>query len=214
MIYAVNTENLDDFGDVLPKLFRLRYKEFRERQSYDVPVYKDMEFDQFDNVPTVYLVSLDNDRNLEGCVRLNPTSRPYMLEQIWPELLQNQIPKSNEIWEGTRFCINRNLDVNRRTRIKYELVLAHQEFGLANGIHKFIGLMPTFIWQRVFTASGWPALFLGPEVMIDGIRTRAAEGYVSEDVHNNIKKITGIYEPVLHSMIYTKVDKQTESKVA
>lgn len=204
MIYAINIENIHNFGDVMPKLYRLRFKEFRERQSYNVPVYKDMEYDQYDKIPTVYLVALERDGELLGCVRLNPTHRPYMLQDIWPELVEGEIPNSPTIWEGTRFCINRNLPPDTRKRVKHELVLAHQEFGLVNNIDKFIGLMPTAIWQRVFTASGWDAHYLGPETIIDGIRTRAAEGFVSKEILKKIRQKTGVDYPVLQNLYSTE----------
>ena len=86
MLYAVNIENAHHFGDALPQIFRLRYRQFKERQNYAVPVFKDMEYDSYDTPATVYLVWLDRDNRVCGTSRLNSTDRPHMLGDIWPDI--------------------------------------------------------------------------------------------------------------------------------
>ncbi|MEJ0062469.1 MAG: acyl-homoserine-lactone synthase [Alphaproteobacteria bacterium] len=110
MLYAINIENAHEYGDVLSQLHKLRYRQFKDRQSYDVPVYKDMEYDQYDTLATVYLVWLDEHRIVRGCSRLNPTDRPYMLRDLWPHMVEEELPSSPSIWEGTRICIDKNPD--------------------------------------------------------------------------------------------------------
>lgn len=198
MLYAVTIENAHRFGDVLPQLLRLRYKQFRERQGYDVRVFKDMEFDQYDTPETVYLVRLDEQNRVQGTSRLNPTSSPYMLKDLWPEMVEGHpLPCAADVWEGTRICIDKALPGAVRERIKWEIVLGYLEFGLANGITRFIGIMQNFIWLRVFIQSGWGAEFLGPEHRIDGIKTRAGEVHVTREALQRVRAKTGISEPVL-----------------
>jgi len=198
MLYAVTIENAHRFGDVLPQLLRLRYKQFRERQGYDVRVFKDMEFDQYDTPETVYLVRLDEKRRVQGTSRLNSTLSPYMLKDIWPHLVEGHaLPCAADVWEGTRICIDKALPGAARERIKWEIVLGYLEFGLAGGITRYIGIMQSFIWLRVFIQSGWGAEFLGPEHLIDGIKTRAGQVHVSREALRRVREKTGIFEPVL-----------------
>lgn len=198
MLYAVNIENAHKFGDVLPQLYRLRYRQFKERQNYQVPVFKDMEYDQYDTPATTYLVWLDDSGNVCGTSRLNPTDRPYMLKDIWPHMVEGtELPNSYDVWEGTRICIDKGLPGVMRERIKWEIVLGYLEFGLANGIKKYVGIMQNFIWLRVFVQSGWGAEYLGPDHIIDGIKTRAGQVIVSEDALERVRYKTGIHEPVL-----------------
>lgn len=197
MLYAVNIENAHEFGDVLPQLYRLRYRQFRERQSYEVPVYKDMEYDQYDTLATVNLVWLDEQGTLRGCSRLNPTDRPYMLRDLWPHMSDQPLPCSPNVWEGTRICIDKDMPGEMRERIKWEIVLGYLEFGLANGIDRYIGVMLNFIWRRVFIQSGWGAEYLGEDRLIDGIKTRAGQVFVSPEALQRVRATTGIATPVL-----------------
>jgi acyl homoserine lactone synthase len=198
LLYAVNIENSHLFGDVIPQLLRLRYRQFKERQNYAVPVYKDMEYDQYDTPATTYLVWTDSDRTVRGTSRLNPTDRPYMLSDIWADMVtEKPLPHSPDIWEGTRICIDKALPGELRERIKWEIVLGYLEFGLARSITTYVGIMQNLIWSRVFIQSGWGAEFLGPEKLIDGIRTRAGQVHVSAEALQRVRYKTGICDPVL-----------------
>jgi N-acyl-L-homoserine lactone synthetase len=73
-VHAINIENAHEFGSVLPQLHRLRYRQFKERQSYDVPVYNGMEYDRYDTLATVHLIWLDEARIVRGCSRLLPNN--------------------------------------------------------------------------------------------------------------------------------------------
>ena len=49
-----------------------------------------MELDQFDRKDTVYVVSQDEDGLVNGCARLLPTHRPYLLGEVFPQLMNGQ----------------------------------------------------------------------------------------------------------------------------
>lgn len=183
MLYAINIENAHRHGDVMPQLLRLRYRQFKERQNYEVRVYKDMEYDQYDTPETVYLVWLDEHHQVCGTSRLNPTCSPYMLKELWADMIDgHELPSSRDVWEGTRICIDKALPGARRERIKWEIVLGYLEFGLAHGVAKYVGIMQNFIWTRVFIQSGWGADYLGPEKLIDG-KKPARDRFMSRPRH-------------------------------
>lgn len=205
MLYAINIENAHEFGDTMAQLYRLRYRQFKERQSYDVPVYKGMEYDQYDTLATVNLVWLDQDGIVRGCSRLNPTDRPYMLADLWPEMSDSPLPRDSKIWEGTRICIEKGLPGELRERIKWEIVLGYLEFALDNGIEKYIGVMMNYIWRRVFIQSGWGAEYLGEERLIDGLKTRAGQVLVSPEALERVKATTGIADRVLQNTLHVEL---------
>jgi acyl homoserine lactone synthase len=122
------------------------------------------------------------------------------------------LPSSPAIWEGTRICIDKNIPGDLRERIKWEIVLGYLEFGLANGIDKYIGVMLNFIWRRVFIQSGWGADYLGEERLIDGLKTRAGQVIVSPEAHERVKKATGIARKVLHNDL--RIDFSSDTAVA
>ena len=126
MLHAITIENAHRFGDVMPQLLRLRYRQFKERQSYNVRVHKNMEFDQYDTPETVYLVRVDDQNQVCGTSRLNPTSSPYMLKDIWPHMIEgHELPNTHDVWEGTRICIDKARPGHLRERIKWEIVLGY-----------------------------------------------------------------------------------------
>lgn len=209
MLYAINIENAHEYGDALAQLYKLRFRQFKARQSYDVPAYKDMEYDQYDTLATVNLVWIDEDGLVRGCSRLNPTDRPYMLKDLWPEMADDTLPEASTIWEGTRICIDKSLPGALRERVKREIVMGYMEFGLANGIDKYIGVMMNFIWRRVFIQSGWEPTYLGGERLIDGLKTRAGMIQVSPKIHQILKEKTDTHYKVLQNDL--RVDLGTEA---
>lgn len=64
------------------------------------------ESDQFDRADTHYVVAVKECNNaIVGCARLLPTLEPYLLSDVFPQLLGEQPPPSrNDIWELSRFA--------------------------------------------------------------------------------------------------------------
>jgi acyl homoserine lactone synthase len=201
MLFAINVENAHNYGDALPQIFRLRYRQFKERQNYAVPAIRQMEYDQYDTPATVYLADLDEKGSVRATSRLNATDRPHMLSDLWPDMVEYQpLPQSSDIWEGTRICIDKALPAATREQIKWEIVIAYLEFGLHNGIKKYVGIMQNLIWHKVFIQSGWGAEYLGAEKLVDGVRTRAGQVHVSEQALARVRQKTGIAYRVLQNL--------------
>src|SRR5262249_24491131 len=156
-----NHRTLHHFGDALISQFRLRYKMFVDAQYWNLSRFQGMEYDQYDTPAATYLVWLDSEGQVRGSVRTIPTGRPYMIKDMWPEMIEGRsLPQSLSVWEATRFCIDDTLPAEMRRRIKHELVLAFLEFGLKNDIREMIGIMPPRLWENVFVKSGWGITYL------------------------------------------------------
>lgn len=199
MITVTSLESAHFFGDIIPSMYRLRYKSFVERQSYEVPIFKNMEWDTYDTPATVYFAWRDYKGIVRGTTRIVPTSRPYMLEEIWPHLVTTiDLPKCSDIWEASRFCIDKSLPIEMRKRIHAELIHAFLEYGLENNIHAFIGVMPPPIWRAVFINAGWPIRFIGPvEELRKNERVVAGEMRISEEILASVRAHSGITGNVL-----------------
>src|SRR5690606_27788678 len=111
---------------------------FIDRQNWAVPSFGGLEFDQFDSPAAHYLLWLDTAGQARGAVRLVPTTQPYMLQTLWPDLLGNHVPREPGIWDASRFGCDRNLPAQLRRRVLGELIYGCQEFGLARGIHAYL----------------------------------------------------------------------------
>lgn len=155
---------------------RLRHRLFVARQGWRVPTYEDLEYDQFDTPAAKYLVWLDSRRQARGVVRLIPTTRPYMVEALWPELVAGALPHEPRIWEATRFGCDRDLEPALRRVVVSELICACQEFGLANGIDRYLGVMPLAVFKHVLAGAGCPLDYLGPSLKMG--RHKIAAAYI------------------------------------
>jgi N-acyl-L-homoserine lactone synthetase len=71
-------------GNPIYEQHRLRHKCIVQRQGWNVPAIRSMEYDQYDNPAAYYLVWRDWNGKAYGSSRLCPTDRPYMLEEIFP----------------------------------------------------------------------------------------------------------------------------------
>jgi N-acyl-L-homoserine lactone synthetase len=60
--------------------------------------------DQFDRDSTFHVCVCDGDATV-GYARLLPTTEPYLLSEVFPELMDGAlIPKSSAVWEISRVC--------------------------------------------------------------------------------------------------------------
>ena len=162
--------------------FQLRHREFLERQQYAARSMDGLEFDEYDTMATVYIVYSEDGYKVLGLSRLIPIRYGCMLADHFPHLVDDkQIFLSDaNLWEGTRFCIDRQISPNKRQHICHELVRAYLSFGLENGINQIIGLMPTIILRSVFERSGVELIRLGaPKKVGEHARVQAASISVS-----------------------------------
>jgi len=199
MIYCINHKTIHCFGKAFISQFHLRYQSLIDAQYWNLSRFQGMEYDQYDTPAATYLVWQDSEGVVRGSVRLVPTDRPYMIKEIWPDLIENApLPHSLSVWEATRFCIDRNLSYEQRQRIKHELVLAFVEFGLRNDIREMVGTMPRKLWESVFIKSGWDITYLGKEKDLGKDGTIIAGLMpISLGVLEKVRNTTGIRHPVL-----------------
>lgn len=183
MLHVITQENSHMFGDAMPSMYRLRYRAFIVRQDYKVHSIRKMEYDAYDTPAAAYLVWRDAGQVVRGCTRLSPTTRSYMIKDLWPDLVDGPLPCAPNIWEASRFCVDKEMPTELRDRIRQELVYGLQELGLRLQLRTMIGVMQPPIWKRVFINEGWPIVPMGASKFI-GTREKITAGYmpVSEEV--------------------------------
>lgn len=198
-IECVTVSTLHNFsGNPLAEQFNLRYRSLIERQSWDVPHVNFMEYDQYDNPATVYFVWREGGK-VRGVARLYPTTRPYMLKEVFPSFVSYEsLPSDPYVWEGSRFCLDKTLPPERRKKVIQELVLAYLEYCLEKGITAIVGLMVPVYWKSVFINNGCPICWLGNTSLVgDGKRARAGKLLVNIDNLNSVQINADIFESVL-----------------
>lgn len=160
--------------DMMNGLARFRYQVFVETLGWDLPCSDGRELDQFDREDTVYLVARKGDQ-VVGTARLLPTHRPYLLGEVFPQLMAQQpLPKDSAVWELSRFTAV-DLDstpVGGASRqfsspIAVELLHSVLQFAAEHGVRRLITVSPLGI-ERLLRRAGFLAHRAGPPIVIDG----------------------------------------------
>jgi acyl homoserine lactone synthase len=89
---------------VYPQVLRYRHRIFVDGLGWDIPRSDGMESDQFDREDTIHVVAHDSAGEVRAYSRLLPTMKPYLLQEIFPQLMDGQcLPRSEDTWELSRF---------------------------------------------------------------------------------------------------------------
>lgn len=152
-------------------LAHYRYRIFVEQLGWNLPVVNGcFERDQFDRSDTVYVIARDEEGSICGCARLLPTTRPYLLKELFPFLLAEpmQPPEENDVWELSRFAANMSGDVEHghcEWSVRPMLTMVVRQ-ALQLGVHRLIGV--TFLsMERLFRRIGIHAHRAGAARRID-----------------------------------------------
>lgn len=151
-------------------LAEYRHKIFIERLGWPLPVEDGKERDQFDHPDTLYVVTRDDSGAICGCARLLPTTKPYLLSEVFPHLLGGAaVPRATEVWELSRFAAatvspNSNVDAAVNTR---KLLAAAVKNASEQGAQRLITVSPLGI-ERLLQRMGVHAHRAGAPVLVDG----------------------------------------------
>jgi acyl homoserine lactone synthase len=197
MIEIVTLQSAHLFGDALASQHRFRYQQFVVRAGWSVPHFGGMEYDQFDTPAAVYLLWRNHAAQVRGMVRLLPTTRPYMTETLWPELAPEEIPHADEIWENTRFAVDRDLQGPLRKTVTSELILASLEFGLSHGIERYLLISPLWVLRGALASAGLPHRMLRQTEVLGRRPVASAYVPVSERILSTAQERLGINHSVL-----------------
>lgn len=198
MIDAISLETAHLLGDALPSAHRLRHRIFVARRNYAVSSHKGMEWDQFDTPAAFYTLWRDDAERVRAIARLIPTSQPYMIQQLWPDLVPaTELPSRDDVWEVTRLGIDRDLDRRRRARVFGELFCAFCEFALRFGIGAYLFITPTKIIYSALRSAGVAVESLGEATHLGPSPVVAARVTISLSTLHNLRRHHGILGPVL-----------------
>ena len=160
------------------KLFKYRYDVFVKRLGWELDTPDGVEKDQFDHEDTLYVVAKSDNNDVVGCARLLPTTEPYLLEKVFPELLNGmEIPKSEDVWEISRFTnvsasnTEKGLTIGEKGQIT-ELSFSHLleaavKCAKSNGAKHLISVSPVGI-ERLLRKAGVKSHRIGPPVVSNG----------------------------------------------
>ncbi|WP_353326589.1 acyl-homoserine-lactone synthase [Chitiniphilus shinanonensis] len=153
---------------------RYRHRVFIEKLGWNLPCEHALEYDQFDRADTLYVLARDDDGQIVGTARLLPTTRPYLLADVFPELLNGMpAPASPEVWELSRFAAMdfSQADCGPLSQVSSRVAVALLNATLAcageHGARRVVSVSPLGV-ERLLRKAGFCAHRLGPPVCVDG----------------------------------------------
>jgi acyl-homoserine lactone synthase len=153
---------------LLQAMFEARKQVFVDLLKWDVPVLDGRyEIDQFDDEHATYLIVAGTHGEHLASARLLPTSRPHILDSLFPNLCAGDPPRGADCFEITRFCLGRNQNSRERLETRNRLVSGLAQYALENGIAVYTGVAE-LSWLQQILAFGWRCRPLGLPRVIDG----------------------------------------------
>jgi acyl homoserine lactone synthase len=163
-------------SELFSKISSYRHKVFVETLQWKLETKNGAELDQFDHADTIYVVAQDNRGEVNGCARLLPTNQPYLLSEVFPQLLKGAAPPcTTEVWELSRFAA---VDFSKKNETPlgqvsssnaYQLLQASIDCAARRGAKRLITVSPIGI-ERWLLRGGFKAHRSGPPMLIDGHR--------------------------------------------
>lgn len=125
MLHVVSCAD-DRRSPVLASMFAARKRVFVDLLKWDVPVLDGRyEVDQFDDEHATYLVLADRAGRHLGSARLLPTSRPHILDRVFPALCAAEPPRGVAVAEITSEVLTpRRPSSGRATILRAAMLIA------------------------------------------------------------------------------------------
>lgn len=174
MIKIFTNGDREHSAELFDQMFKSRAVVFYERLHWNVTVKNGWETDRYDDEDPVYLLSLAEGGQLQGSLRLLPTTGPTMLQNEFSDFFTESVDVSAPtIWECTKFCIPPQLSKDSRKAVSEtsaELLIGLCELCLSSGIEFVVGVYDASM-PRIYRRIGW-----GPELLA---RSRPEIGDIS-----------------------------------
>jgi acyl-homoserine lactone synthase len=204
MIYVIDKNNRDAFAEQLEEMYRIRHDIYVGRRGWKALAKPDgRDIDQFDTEDTVYLLGLDDKGRVLSGLRLNPTTGPHLIRDVFPHAVTfADIPVSETIYEFTRyFVVPERVDRMKRRFAAGELLVAMFEYGISMGLSHFSLLCDAFFISTALEMR-WKVKPLGLPTPYDEGTCIAILFDVSYAAADSTRDVRGVKGPVLtHSPI-------------
>lgn len=161
--------------DLMVGLGRFRHQVFVEMLGWQLDARSEgLELDQFDRPDTVYVIARNESGAVTGSARLLPTTRPYLLGDVFPQLLHDQpVPESPAVWELSRFAAVDFTAAKTSALPQYSspvavgLLRAAMRVAAERGAERLITVSPLGI-ERLLRRAGFHAHRAAPPIIVDG----------------------------------------------
>jgi len=187
--------NLHNHGELFANMLRARRELFIGHNKWDLPEALGMEYDQYDTPASRWVVVHDEFGQVLAGNRLTPTTAKcgiysYMirdaqrglLDTIPSNLLYDEAPVSEQIWESSRLFVAHNVPAGIRRRVHATLISEIGRSSRALGATSCLTLLAAN-WPRWAARVAVDMTAMGPVMNIDGAENQVVSMDFSRQMH-------------------------------
>ncbi len=187
--------NLHNHGELFANMLRARRELFIVHNKWNLPEAMGMEYDQYDTPASRWVVVHDGEGKVLAGNRLTPTTTrcgiySYMirdaqrglLDTIPQNLLYDEAPVVDHIWESSRLFVSHDVPAAIRRRVHAQLISQLGETVRGLGASHCLTLLAA-TWPRWADRVGVKMKAMGPVMEIDGIENQVVMMDFSQTVH-------------------------------
>ncbi len=192
---TLSFENIHNYGELFANMFRARRELFIVQNKWDLPEALGMEFDQYDTPASRWVVVHDELGQVLAGNRLTPTTAhcgiySYMirdaqlglLDTIPSNLLYDEAPVGETIWESSRLFVSHDVPARLRRRVHAQLVVELAKAARNLGATQCLTLLNAN-WPRWAGRVGVDMTAMGPVMEIDGINNQVVSMNFASNLH-------------------------------
>ncbi|MEW7010026.1 acyl-homoserine-lactone synthase [Lentilitoribacter sp. EG35] len=203
MIKLIQGNEVKNHQDIMEQVWRLRHDVFVEEKKWgDLQKPDKREIDQYDNDDVLHMLAFDGDQ-VVGYQRMLPTTKPYLLSDVYPQLCEGDLPRAPEIWEWTRYAVIKEHRARGRmlSSTANKLLSAIVEWGLETGVSTIIIEMNP-LWLLRLVQLHFRVIPLGITHVLADEEVLAVQAHFDERTLIKLQEIRGDKESVLDAKAY------------
>ena len=192
---TLSFENLHIHGELFANMLRARHELFIVHNKWNLPEALGMEYDQYDTPASRWVVVHDEMGRVLAGNRLTPTTAKcgiytYMIrdaqrgliDTIPPNLLYEEAPVSETIWESSRLFVAHDVPASIRRQVHARLIHEIGRSARDLGASQCITLLAA-TWPRWSKRVHVKMEAMGPVMTIDGIENQVVSMDFSSVLH-------------------------------
>ncbi|PDT80845.1 acyl-homoserine-lactone synthase TraI [Sinorhizobium sp. BJ1] len=156
-ITVVSPDVYEKHFGLLRHMHRLRAEVFGSRLGWEVTTTGDGERDEYDDLRPTYILATKSG-TVCGSARLLPATGPTMLQDTFPQLLEEGDLKAHAgMIESSRFCVDTSLEAGREGHLHLATLAMFAgiiEWSMANGYNEIV-TATDLRFERILKRAGW-----------------------------------------------------------
>lgn len=185
MIISINRHDKIDTS-TLNEMYTLRARVFKGKKRWDVQIKDNKEIDTYDALNPYYMIIRKKvSFELIGCWRILYTTGPYMLKDIFPDLLHGcSAPSDDKTLELSRFIVCSDAPNNSKLSIiTLKAIQSLVVFATTLNVSRLVTVTTVGV-ERMLIRSGISIARLGPPLQIGVEKTVALYIYINKETYN------------------------------